>query len=438
MKKLAFITTIFCFFFTGISYAQLKIETDGKAIFGNNKTFSNGLSIYDEASSANTPFRLYKKNDDNVYLTRGNELKGMRFNPNGRFYLGENGFMASSWTGLLNLYVNSSVGMVIMQRTNSTALHIDANGANSTIIDVNGPLAQDQPFLLKGNGSLTLGVNGEFRIKKSSSSVTRFLVDVNGGVYANGSIVLTSDAQLKKNIETIQSPLSKILQLRGVTYDWISPEEEAKLCNIPQEEIDKQLSYDKASQEETDKNISPEVKRKIAEEKKRKVIGVVAQEVEKVVPEVVKTYENGLMGVAYDQLIGLLIEGIKEQQDQITELTKKVEFLEENKVVFPEVTLRSTTDNATIGSELPATLHQNIPNPFSESTKIGYNLPNNIQTAYLCVYDMQGKQVKRFTLTERGENFLTIEGYELTAGMYLYALIADGQEVDVKRMILTE
>jgi len=51
---------------------------------------------------------------------------------------------------------------------------------------------------------------------------------------------------------------------------------------------------------------------------------------------------------------------------------------------------------------------------------------------------MQGKQVKRFTLTERGENFLVIEGYELIAGMYLYALIADGQEVDVKRMILTE
>ena len=46
--------------------------------------------------------------------------------------------------------------------------------------------------------------------------------------------------------------------------------------------------------------------------------------------------------------------------------------------------------------------------------------------------------MKKFTLTERGENFLTIEGYELTPGMYLYALIADGQEVDIKRMILTE
>ena len=301
-------------------------------------------------------------------------------------------------------------------------------------------------FTMCGNGSMTTGHQSEFKMNAyPATNHPRFLVNADG-VYVNGAPVLTSDSKLKKNIETIQSPLDKILQLRGVTYDRISFEEEAKLFNVPQEEIDKQLQIaEEAEKEETKKDISPEVRQKIAEEKKRKIIGVIAQEIEKVVPEVVKTYDNGLMGVAYSQLIGLLIEGIKEQQGQIieqqgqiTELTKKVEFLEGNKAVFPEVTLRSTTDNATIESELPATLHQNIPNPFSESTKIGYNLPNDIQTAYLCVYDMQGKQIKRVTLTERGENFLVIEGYELTAGMYLYALIADGQEVDVKRMILTE
>ena len=313
-----------------LCYSQLTIDASSRVIFGVDKTYNNGISIYDEASSAkNTPFRLYKKDDDNIYLTRGNELKGMRINPNGRFYLGENGFMASSWTGLLNLYVNSSVGMVIMQRTNSTALHIDANGANSTLIDVNGPLAQDQPFLLKGNGSMTLGVNSSFIIKKSASQNTRFEVNATG-VFVNGIAIQTSDAQLKKNIQTIESPLAKIKQLRGVTYERLSMEEEARFFNIPIEEVDKmkELAAEKEKlQEEMEKGISPEIQTKMAAEKNRKEMGVVAQEVEKVIPEVVRTHESGTLGVAYSQLVGLLIEGMKEQQVLIEQLQKEVSAL---------------------------------------------------------------------------------------------------------------
>ena len=51
---------------------------------------------------------------------------------------------------------------------------------------------------------------------------------------------------------------------------------------------------------------------------------------------------------------------------------------------------------------------------------------------------LSGRQLKQITLSERGEGSVTINGSELTAGIYLYALIADGREVDVKRMILTE
>ncbi len=49
-----------------------------------------------------------------------------------------------------------------------------------------------------------------------------------------------------------------------------------------------------------------------------------------------------------------------------------------------------------------------------------------------------GKQLKQITLTQRGEGSTLVSGSQFSPGMYLYALIADGQEVDVKRMILTE
>jgi hypothetical protein len=51
---------------------------------------------------------------------------------------------------------------------------------------------------------------------------------------------------------------------------------------------------------------------------------------------------------------------------------------------------------------------------------------------------MQGEQLKQIAITDRGEGQQTISGSEFPAGMYLYALLADGKEVDVKRMILTK
>ena len=53
---------------------------------------------------------------------------------------------------------------------------------------------------------------------------------------------------------------------------------------------------------------------------KRPAIGIIAQEVEQIIPEVVDTNENGIKSVSYDSIIALLIESIKEQQKQIDEL----------------------------------------------------------------------------------------------------------------------
>ncbi|MDR2474902.1 MAG: T9SS type A sorting domain-containing protein, partial [Bacteroidales bacterium] len=99
--------------------------------------------------------------------------------------------------------------------------------------------------------------------------------------------------------------------------------------------------------------------------------------------------------------------------------------------------LRNTTGISGM-EEGQAALYQNIPNPFSQSTQIKYFLPTSVQKAFLCIYDLNGKQLKQYQLAERGEGRQQILGNEFAAGIYLYALIADGQEVEVKKMILTE
>lgn len=94
-----------------------------------------------------------------------------------------------------------------------------------------------------------------------------------------------SDLSMKEDIEEISSPLATILKLHGVRYRY-------------------------KDDKETDKS------------KLDQRVGLIAQEVEKVIPGVVKEMKDGTKAIAYTDLIGVLIEAIKEQQAQIEELKK--------------------------------------------------------------------------------------------------------------------
>lgn len=87
--------------------------------------------------------------------------------------------------------------------------------------------------------------------------------------------------------------------------------------------------------------------------------------------------------------------------------------------------------------KLESELFQNTPNPFSDNTVIKYVIPQDVQNANLLIYDMNGKQIEQFVLTQKGMGSIVLEGSHLEAGMYLYSLIVDSKVIDVKRMILT-
>lgn len=164
-------------------------------------------------------------------------------------------------------------------------------------------------------------------------------------------------------------------------------------------------------------------------------------------PELITQDDNGVKYVDYNSLIPLLVVAVKELNAQVTQLTSRVEELEDAlgeglDEAAPEYEGSSaadhTEDEDIVGGLLKPALYQNIPNPFNTDTQIRYYLPESVQQADLYVYDLQGKQVKKIAVTERGESSVTIHGSELQAGMYIYTLIADGQEIDSKRMILTK
>ena len=114
---------------------------------------------------------------------------------------------------------------------------------------------------------------------------------VAGAILATNDVVAfaSSDERLKENLEPIGSATEKVGQLTGYTFDW-----------IPMEGIHVHSGRD---------------------------IGVIAQEVEKVLPEIVEERGNGYLAVKYEKLTALLIQAVNEQQKKIEELSAELNWV---------------------------------------------------------------------------------------------------------------
>jgi len=122
-----------------------------------------------------------------------------------------------------------------------------------------------------------------------AASATAGRIDATNDVVAFSS----SDIRFKENIKPIENAIDKIKKISGNTYDW---KEENKI----------EHGYEGND------------------------VGVIAQEIEAVLPQLVQTRESGYKAVKYDKLVALLIEGIKEQQIQINDMKVEIESLKKH------------------------------------------------------------------------------------------------------------
>jgi len=175
--------------------------------------------------------------------------------------------------GGVTFYGDAGASHSITSRNNAGTvaddLNISSYGAVYIMLDKNNNNGSGADFKIYRNGTSTvaLTVSGE-----------------NGNLTAEGDVTAFSDERLKENITVIPNAIEKVSQIRGVTY-------------TRNDQKDKEKVY----------------------------AGVIAQEVEKVLPEVVNTTEDDTKTVAYGNMVGLLIEAVKEQQEQINELKKQIE-----------------------------------------------------------------------------------------------------------------
>ena len=168
------------------------------------------------------------------------------------------------------------------------------NGTTKAAVKI---VSGTQTMFLDGNEIDAVIDKSLFLNNNSSGDVV--LARGGGNVVVSTTIVHSSDRRLKKNITTLDGALDKVLNLRGVTFEW---KKDGTRNSNPQQGVQ---------------------------------IGFVAQEVETVVPELVKTDSEGYKSVAYANVTALLIEAVKEQQrtiveqnTQLKELRSRVDKLE--------------------------------------------------------------------------------------------------------------
>lgn len=156
----------------------------------------------------------------------------------------------------------------------------------------------------------------------------------------------------------------------------------------------------------------------------RKHFGFIAQDLKEIIPEIVFEDSNGSLSVDYIAIIPHLVEAIKLQNQEIEELKSQ---LANNK--------SSEKQNLNINLDVSNSckLYQNTPHPFNNSTQIKSIIIDNIKNANLYIYDMNGVQKQKISITQRGTTITDISANSLKAGMYFYALVCDGQEIDTKK-----
>lgn len=265
------------------------------------------------------------------------------------------------------------------------------------------------------NGTGVLGTIGDYPLDVPING--RYAGYFNGNVRVtgtiNGVVVGNSDIRYKQNVEEISmvnssgkqqvSVLTNITSLQPISYNY--------------KQVYMELQGDTLKS----------VKKGLFDEKssmyKKKHFGLVAQDLQKIYPDLVYEEDNGYLAINYMELIPLLIQSIKELKAEVDQLSS------------PVMKLQSATSIDELSAS-HAVLYQNIPNPFTDRTEIRFSLPANTLNASICIFNLQGNMLKQLPVNSQ-EPHVIINGSELSAGMYLYSLIADGKVIDTKRMILT-
>lgn len=188
-------------------------------------------------------------------------------------------------------------------------------------------------------------------------------------------------------------------------------------------------SYSMKLSPEVMDTISPkslsEIEKSVAEKKasERPHFGFIAEDVQKVYPELVYEDSEGGLSVDYIGLIPLLIKTVQQLDAEVKALRGEGDLV---KGMYPE----------TETGRFEANPAKEVQIPINGSCEIEYALPDAVKTARLYIYSISGRLADSRNIDVRGNGKLTVDTSKLSKGIYIYSLIADGQPISSRQMIV--
>lgn len=342
--------------------------------------------------------------------------------------LGVYGAIDSGYALNVNTDSGAIAGINVADPVDASAFYSSKSGINVGLTVQKTSTSTSTPCILanstgSGGGIEAYGGNnpGLYAYSTNSDGVYGVTADslsyagyFSGDVYASGTYY-GSDARLKKNIKPLQNGMDIINQLKPKSYDYIHDGKYGML-NLP----------------------------------RGNHFGLIAQDLEKVVPQMVKNTtvntrqldgkpsvegEKGediqYKAVNYIELIPVLIKGMQEQQAEIESLKEQIKQL-----TGADAKATSATSPAIALSS--AILEQNVPNPpMNNATSIAYNVPVKASEAYIVVNDLQGRKLQQINISQKGVGRLSFNTVGLAAGTYTYSLFVDGRIIETKQMVIS-
>jgi len=423
-------------------------------LFGNNSSNVSGGIIYN-SSFKNTPVNALQfrtgGNDPKMVLTAAGNLGIGTTTPKASLHIfrGSAGGVAPNIESPIVAEANGNSFINLLAPVANVSGILFGNNTNA--VDggiVYGGLAHTMDFRTKGNISrMTLTSNGnlgigttdpeDFRVKiidgpfvgGFASGLALENTDTPGvpwEFFAGGTGLLTllfdgglkgqfnpstgayntlSDARFKTNIQPMPGVLGKISQLKPSTYRF------------------------KNAADAQDHN------------------GFIAQDVMKVFPSlvshtIIKERNVDVYAMDYSGFGTIAIKGIQELMKINDSLKSEIQNMKSEMSEIKAMLKGNqgiTSSQSKINTSLTdASLEQNTPNPFTNSTTIHYALPQKFANAQIIITDKSGKTMKRVNISGTGKGIVHVDASALSSGAYSYSLIVDGKLIGTKQMVLTK
>jgi len=222
-----------------------------------------------------------------------------------------------------------------------------------------------------------------------------------------------SDARIKTNIKENVPGLAFINLLRPVTYHF----------NMAKE--NELLGIKNSDEDNSDNDIE-----------KIDFTGFLAQEVDKAAQKIKYDFSGvdksgDIMGLRYNEFVVPLVKAVQELSKQNADLQNQINELK-SMITSGNQSSFNNQQSTVISS---ASLEQNIPNPFTNSTTINYSIPQKVASAQIIITDQSGKVLKQLNVSGGGKGSIKIDASTLASGAYRYSLYVDGKLIDTKQMV---